>query len=201
MSYDFLGQMFGKARRRTIEAAAQQVLTGGQKPVAVDFGVLATRLAAGVTLAVLKATLDHTLPATSGGVLSVAGAGLIAAGPSALRSSGLLTALSPDTVSAFEGLTRAVRAAAAAPQQKRQAAFQAAVAQEVGAALDRNFEKTGSFTPADLGRADLGRADAAPLSAAQGLLDASNPAETPGSLSTAAVGAGAGTADQRRRSC
>lgn len=148
MSYDFLGQMFGKARRRKIEAAAQQVLLGGPKSVAVDFGVLGTRLVAGATVALLSATMNHSLPFTAGGILTVAGIGLTGALPTSLKASGLLTALSPDTLSALQGLGQAISGVLAAPANAKKAAFQSAVAQEVQAAL----EKTGSFQQGELGK-------------------------------------------------
>ncbi len=183
MSYDFLGQMFGKARRRKIEAAAQQVLLGGQKPVAIDYGVLGTRLVAGVTAALLTATLNHSLPTTAGGILTVAGIGLTGALPTALKSSGLWTALSPDTLSAAEGLSQAITGVLAAPANARKAAFQqslqSAVAQEVQAAL----EKTGSFQQSELGKSETGQ-NAAPEATSQ-----QNGTGTATSSSTPAVGA------------
>lgn len=142
MNIDILGDLFGKARRRKLEAAAAQVLTGGQKPVAVDYGVLGTKFATAATLYFLNGTLSHTLPATSGGILTGVSAALVAAGPSALQSSGLFNALSPYTVSAIKGLGRTASAVLSAPANAKKAAFQAAVADEVQNVL----EKTGQFT-------------------------------------------------------
>lgn len=150
MSYDFLGQFLGKARRRKIEAAAQTILMGGQKTVAVDFGVLGTRLVVGATVAVLSATLNHSLPTTAGGILTVAGIGLTGALPDALKSSGLRTALSPNTLSAVQGLGRVVSGVLCAPANAKKAAFQAAVAGEVQNVLNKT-SMTG-YTPAEMGQ-------------------------------------------------
>ncbi len=150
MRYDFLGQFLGKARRRKIEAAAQTILMGGQKPVAVDFGVLGTRLVVGATMAVLNATLSHSLPLSAGGILTVAGIGLTGALPDGLKSSGLLTALSPNTLSAVQGLGQMVSGVLAAPANAKKAAFQSAVAGEVQNVLNR-ASMTG-YTPAEMGQ-------------------------------------------------
>ena len=185
MSYDFLGQMFGKARRRKIEAAAMIALTGGTKPVAIDYGVLGTRIATAATVYLLGATLNHTLPATAGGILTGLGAAVVAAGPSALQSSGVMSALSPNTVSAIKGLGQTVSAVLAAPANAKKAAFQTAVATEVQNVLEKKEqEKTGQFGPGDLATPST----AAPTS--------QSPAETPTSAQTATVAAFATEPDQ-----
>jgi hypothetical protein len=168
MSYDFLGQFFGKVRRRKIEAAAQQVLLGGARPVAIDYGVLGTRLVVGATMALLNATLNHSLPGTAGGILTVAGIGLTGALPAGLKSSGLLTALSPNTLSAVQGLTQGLSSALAAPANKKKAAFQksiqesiqATVATEVQAALNKT--SMSGYTSAELGQKESSAQTAAP---------------------------------------
>ena len=142
MKFDLLGDWFGKARRRKIEAAAARIITGGSKPVAVDYGVLGTKIATAATAYLLTQTLNHTLPATGGGILTGVGAAIMAAGPSALQSSGVFRALSPNTVSAITGLGQTVSAVLAAPQNARNAAFEAAVEKQVQISL----EKTGQFT-------------------------------------------------------
>ncbi len=171
MSYDFLGQFFGKVRRRKIEAAAQQVLLGGARPVAIDYGVLGTRLVVGATMALLNATLNHSLPGTAGGILTVAGIGLTAALPAGLKTSGLLTALSPNTLSAVQGLTQGLSSALAAPANKKKAAFQksiqesiqATVATEVQAALNKT--SMSGYTSAELGQKVPDGPNAAPQAA------------------------------------
>lgn len=158
MGFDLFGDIFGKARRRKIEAAARRVLGGGDKPVVVDFGVLGTKLATGAVVAVVTGGVTHTLPADLAGLLTVAGAGLVAAGPSALQSSGMMTAISPNTVSAIDGLARVISGTLTAPATAKKAAFQSAVAQEVETYLHlqkKATEPTGSYLASELGGAPV----------------------------------------------
>lgn len=157
MSFDLLGQLFGKTRRRDLEAQAAQAV----KPLKIALPVIGSRLAAAGLTSIVDAALRGTIPHDAKSAAAVAAGALgavILATPDAFQASGLLRSVSPDTASLAQKLAAGVKAITGAPAASREAQLRAAVAEEVRAygpalvdlAAEAVLHKTRNFGPGDL---------------------------------------------------
>ena len=149
MGFDLLGQLFGKNKRRQMEAQ----VAGRARPVQVALPILGSRLAAVGLASILGTALKGGIPHDAQSAAAVGSAALgavILAAPDAFRASGILRAVSPQTASLAQVVGQAVSTLASAPKAQRNQEIQTIATQAALAAVEQWQNKTGQYTPDQL---------------------------------------------------
>lgn len=155
MSFDLLGQIFGKDKRRQMEAqVAGLAKENFIKPVQVALPVIASRLAAAGLSAIVGAALKGGIPHDYQGASAALGAGLSAvvlAAPNAFAASGLGRAVSPQAMSVLQAAGQKISALASVPKAQRTQEIQDIATQAALAAVVEWQNRTDQFAADQLG--------------------------------------------------